>query len=72
MKSQVLNDMIKKVQKHETHGQGAPSKARCPMQEAEFLSVISEPQKVNNDIISKYGIPALMAFQFHMIGCIDD
>ena len=52
MKSQVLNNMIKKVQKHETHGQGAPSKARCPMQEAEFLSVISEPQKVNNDIIS--------------------
>ena len=71
-KSQALNDMIKKVQKYETRGQVAPSKARRPMREAEFRSVISELRKVDNDIISKYGIPALMAFQFHMIGRIDD
>lgn len=72
-KSQALNKMTKKVVKFEVRGQGAPSKARRALRESEFKAIMVElhnsPQE---DIISRYGMPALLAFQFHMIGRVDD
>ena len=71
-RSQELNDMIRKVKKFEVRGQGVESKARRPLKEAEFRRIIQELRRVDNDIIANYGIPALLAFQFHMLGRVDD
>lgn len=70
-KSQELNDMIKKVKKFEVRGQGAPSRARRALKEHEFRSMQSELRS-SDDYITKYGIPALNTFQFHLIGRVDD
>ena len=72
-KSQILNDMTKKVKKFETRGQGAQSKARRAVDAAEFKSVVNELKSSNtDDIVTKCAAPALMCFQFHMIGRVDD
>jgi len=70
-KSQALIDMMKRVACFETRRQGAPSRARRPLREPEFRAIIGELHK-RDDIIGKYGVPALLCFQFHMIGRIDD
>ena len=72
-KSQELNELINRVEKFETCGEGATSRARRPLKEAEFRSIMqSLRNKEDNDIYAKYGVPALLSFQFHMIGRIDD
>ena len=43
-KSIVLNEMIKKVVKHEVGKQGAPSKARRALQDAEFRDMVNKLQ----------------------------
>ena len=70
-RSQAVYDMIKKVQKFEVRGEGAPSHARRPLKEAVFRAVMQR-LKESNDINSKYGVAALLAFQFHVIGRVDD
>ena len=70
-RSQALNDMTKLVKKFECRGQGAPSKARRALKEAEFRAMITQMRQAE-DIETKYLLPALMSFQFHMIGRIDD
>ena len=70
-RSQAVNDMIKRVEKFEVRGEGSPSRARRPLKEAEFRAVMTG-LKGKDDINSKYGIPALLAFQFHLIGRVDD
>jgi hypothetical protein len=70
-KSQVLNDMIKKVKKYEVRGEGAASQARRPLKEAEYRAIL-QGLRSSDDIETKYGIPALLNFQFHMIGGVDD
>ena len=70
-KSQAVNDLIKRVKKFEAHRQGAAPKIRCPLRESEFRSAISELRKHDDNIIVKYGIPALLAFQFPLIGRTD-
>ena len=68
-----LNDMIRRVIRFEARGQGVPSQARRPLKQAEFRSVLAECQKhEDSDPIARYGIPALLTFQFHMIGRVDD
>jgi hypothetical protein len=69
-RSIALNDLIKYVKKKEVRGQGAPSKARRSIKDAEFRRVV-ELLKEEEGITKKYGIPAMMAFQFHMIARID-
>jgi hypothetical protein len=69
-RSIALNDLIKYVKKKEVRGQGAPSQARRSIKDAEFRRVV-ELLKEEEGIIKKYGIPAMMAFQFHMIARID-
>ena len=72
-RSALVNETIKRVKKCETRKQGAPSQARRPLSEAEFRTIISTLHDTDfNDIIPKYGIPALLCFQFHMIGRLDD
>ena len=70
-RSQAVNEMIKLVRKFEVRGQGAESKARRPLREAEFRAMIAQMRQAH-DIETKYLLPALMTFQFHMIGRIDD
>jgi hypothetical protein len=70
-RSIALNNLIKCVKRKEVRGQGAPSMARRSIKEAEFHRVI-ELLKGSEGIIKKYGIPAMMVFQFHMIARIDD
>ena len=60
--------MIQKVKKFEVRGQGVESKACWPLKEAEFRQIIQELRQVDNDIIANYGVPVLLAFQFHMLG----
>ena len=67
-----INDMIKLVKKKEVRKQGAASKTRQPMKEAEFQLLIEVLKENNNSYIWKFGIPALVNFQFHKIARIDD
>ena len=72
-KSQAVNDMIRRVKKFETRHQGAAPKARRPLTEPEFRNMLNQLRTVENgDIITKYGVPALLVFQFHLIGRVDD
>lgn len=70
-KSSQLNDLIKYVKKKEARKIGAPSKARRPITSSEYREVM-RILKSSDNLIQKYGVPALMNFQFHMIARIDD
>ena len=66
-----MNDLIKRVKRFETRKQGAPSQARRPLRQAEIKAALHELR--NQEAFDvKYGIPALLCFQFHVIGRIDD
>ena len=78
-KSAKVNDYIRHIKRLETRKQGAQSQTRRPMQETEFrrLHEILKSQDVPNQqrhtsLIWKFGMPALINFQFHMIARIDD
>lgn len=72
-KSVALNEMIRKVRRFEVRGQGATSKARRALKEPEFRAIMTELREYNdNDIVAKYGVGAMLCFQFHMIGRVDD
>ena len=70
-KSQDVNDMIKKVKKFEVRGQGSPSKARRPLKMPEIKAALNELRNTD-DLETKYGVTALLCFQFHVIGWMDD
>ena len=67
-----LNSMLKYIRKKEVRGEGAPSKARRSIKLAEFRRVIEILKAEGKDIVWKFGIPAMMAIQFHLISRIDD
>ena len=70
-RSQSVNDMIKKVKRFEVRKQGKASQARRPLTTAEIKAVLQELR--NSDSVEiKYGITALLCFQFHVIGRVDD
>ena len=68
-KSAEMNDFIKRVKKLETRKQGAESQTRRPMQEIEFCRLHevfkSFSGGTNSSNIWKFGMPALINFQFH-------
>ena len=70
-RSQAVNDMIKKVKRFEVRKQGKASSARRPLTTAEIKAALHELRN-SDDIEIKYGIPALLCFQFHVIGRVDD
>lgn len=70
-KSVQVNEMIQAVVKKEVRKLGKKSQARRPLKEHEFRDLINRLRQTE-DIYSKYMILALLCFQFHMIGRIDD
>jgi hypothetical protein len=71
-RSVAVNDLIKRVKKKEVRRQGAPSQARWSTQREEYESMQAILRDEGQNIMSKYGIPAMNNFQFHMIARIDD
>jgi len=70
-----VNDFIKRVKKLEARKQGAESQTRRPMLETEFRrlhEVFKSYDQSQNASIWKYGMPALINLQFHLIARIDD
>ena len=65
-----LNDLIKFAKKKEARQQGAVLHARRSIKDAEYACVL-ELLKEKDNILCKYGIPAMMNFQFHLIARID-
>lgn len=70
-KSVTVNEVINKVKKMEVRRQGKSSQARRALTIEEFKFMISMMRK-SNDPMKKIGVPALCAFQFHLIARIDD
>ena len=70
-KSAEVNDLIKRVTKKEARKEGAASHRRRPMKIEEYNSIL-EILKESRQSTEKYGIPALMNYQFHLIARIDD
>lgn len=75
-KSPLIHELLRRVKKEEVRGQGAPSQARRPLTDTEFRRTVALLRNnATNDArvnMVKYGIPALMTFNFSMIGRIDD
>ena len=74
-KSAEVNDFVKRVKKLEARKQGAESQTRRPMLETEFRrlhEVFKSYGEEHNSSIWRYGMPALINFQFHLIARIDD
>ena len=69
--SQAVNDMIKCVKRFEGRKQGKASQAGRPLTMAEIKAVLMELRS-SDDLEMKYGITALLCFQFHAIGRVDD
>ena len=70
-KSVIVNEVINKVKKMEVRRQGKSSQARRALTIEEFKFMISIMRK-SNDPMKKIAVPALCAFQFHLIARIDD
>ena len=67
-----VNNLIKAVKKKEVRRQGKPSQAtRRPLKSQEFSNTMHILHSFK-DSIHRYQLPALCAFQFHMVGRIDD
>jgi hypothetical protein len=60
-------DLVKYVKKKEVRRQGVPSQARWPLTLGEFRSVYQVLKTEGGSPLAKFGIPAQMAFQFHLI-----
>ena len=74
-KSAEVNDFVKRVKKLEARKQGAESQTRRPMLQTEFHrlhEVFKSYGEEHNSSIWRYGMPALINFQFHLIARIDD
>jgi hypothetical protein len=78
-KSAEVNDFVKRIKKLEARKQGADSKSRRPMLETEFRrlhEIFKSSTQCNHNSstaqVWKYGMPALINFQFHLIARIDN
>jgi hypothetical protein len=60
------------MKRKEVRHQGVLSQARRSITAVEYCRTIEILKGEGNSIIWKYGIPAMMNFQFHMISRIDD
>jgi hypothetical protein len=69
-----VNDLIRRVKKKEVRKQGVAPQSRRSMTEQEFRLLHSVLRKygTDNDIIWRFGVPALVNYQFHLIARIDD
>ena len=78
--SQEVNALIKRVKKKEARKQGAESKTKRPMIGDKFVAMHDVSKKMgvasgqtttHASYWQRYGIIALVNFQFHMIACVD-
>jgi hypothetical protein len=67
-----INNLIKQVKKKEVRKQGVASQTRRPMTEREFRLLHKILRDKKNSPIWRYGMSAMINFQFHVIGRIDD
>ena len=71
-RSTLVNDLIKQVKRKEARKQGAVSRTRRPMKASEFTLMHSVLKENVGSDIWRYGMRALVNFQFHLIARIDD
>ena len=71
-KSTLINDLIKRVKKLEVRKLGVASKARRPLNEGEFRKIVKMLKESEGGPTWKYGVPAQMCFQVHLIARMDD
>jgi hypothetical protein len=71
-RSEKMNALLRFVKKKEVRHQGVASQARRSIKAEEYCRIIEILKEEGNAIIWKYGIPAMMNYQFHMISRIDD
>lgn len=72
-KSQAVNDLIKKIERHEVRGTGVATAARRPIEWEEYIMLLIAARHVfsrREEVM--YMILAVMSLQWHFIGRIDD
>ena len=72
-KSQAVNDLIKKIERHEVRGTGVATTARRPIEWEEYIMLLIAARHVfSNREKAMYMILAVMSLQWHFIGRIDN
>ncbi|MHA7865855.1 hypothetical protein, partial [Flagellimonas marinaquae] len=71
-KSVEVNQLVRFIWRKEVRGQGAAKQARRAATHDEFVQMHDIFKAEGNGNIEKYGIPAMMNYQYHLIGRIDD
>jgi hypothetical protein len=67
-----INNLIKRVKKKEVRKQGVASQTRRAITELEFRTLHTVFRDVSNSMLWRYGMSAMINFQFHVIARIDD
>lgn len=65
-----ITELLKVLDRMELRGQGQPSTARRPLSHVEFqrlITMLETDQDARNTDIRRYGIPAMISYQFQMI-----
>jgi len=65
------NNVVKEVKKFEVHGEGSPSKAKCPVRPNEFQKAIETLRREPN-FDSKHKYPMVCIWHHALIGRLDD
>ena len=70
-RSPEINNLIKRVKRHEVHGEGVSSQARRALTLAEFRSLVG--MAANSETFNlQVRIPCILKFQVHLIARVDD
>ena len=67
-----INNLIKRVKKKEVRKQGVASQTRRAITEEEFRKLHIVFRAVSNSMLWRFGMTAMINFQFHVIARIDD
>ena len=67
-----VNNLIKRVKQKEVRKQGVVSHTRRPMTETKFRLLHAVLQDPKHNLTWHYGMSAMINFQFHVIGRIND
>jgi hypothetical protein len=70
-KYQKILDLIGLIKQMEVRHQGCPSQARRSLTDPEYIHTI-EMLHARESLVEKYGMPAMLSFQFAMIARVDD
>ena len=71
-KSVLVNEIIDRVKKAEARKLGAPSKARRSATLDEHRKTLELVRNQGKDLAWKYGLPAQINYQFHMVARLDE